>query len=228
VAALDSRAAWMGTQGFWVFDGGYVQALPCDVQDYVFGNINQVQISKVYAVLLGDFGEVWWFYPSAASTEIDSAVAWSYRDNLWMIHKLARTCAADKGGAFVFPVMVNPADNTVYEHESGFSYSGAMPYAETGPFEFAPLTVTYSGQGAKVWQATRFIPDEFLEGDVQATFKSRIFPNGVETDSGPYALLPKTDVRFTGRQAKMRVTGVRNDDWRFGSARLDMAGTGER
>ena len=227
VAVADSRCAWMGVNGFFVYDG-YVQPIPCDVQDYVFGDLNRVQASKIHAFLNSQYGEVWWFYCSASSTEIDRAVAWSYRDNIWMTHNLARTAAADVNGAFTFPLMIDPTTATVYEHETGFSYGSAVPYAETGPVEFAANAFTNDGDGAKVWQASAFVPDEYLEGDVTVIFKARIFPNGPESTFGPYVLTPKTDVRFSGRQVKMRITAARTDDWRFGNARLDVDGEGDR
>lgn len=226
-AVHNGQAVWMGQDGFWLYNG-FVEALPCDVQDYVFANINTAQLSKVSAFVNSQFSEVWWFYPSGSSKENDSAVVWNYNDNTWMTHALARTCASDVTGAFIAPLMLNPVDNIVYQHETNFGYSGAMPYARTGPLEFAPVQATYTGQVPKVWQANQFIPDELLEGDVQATFYSRIYPNGPAITSGPYILSPKTDVRFTGRQVEMRVQGVRGDDWRFGNARLLVLGDGGR
>jgi hypothetical protein len=49
VAAIDTAAIWMSSAGFWIYDG-YVKPLPSDVSDYVFGNMNFNQASKVYAV----------------------------------------------------------------------------------------------------------------------------------------------------------------------------------
>lgn len=226
VAATDVQAAWMGANGFWLYNG-FVAPLASDVQDYVFSSINRVQLSKIYAVLNSQFGEVWWFYPSGSSNEVDSYVIWNYRENHWSIGKLARFSGADAGGAFVFPLMMG-ADGIVYEHETGYSYSGDTPYAETGPREFAPIATTYAGSLPGVWQANAFIPDERLQGDVTATFKAKIYPNGSETSSGPYTMSAQTDVRFTARQVKMRVTGARPDDWRFGHARLIVNGNGGR
>ena len=227
VAVSNSQAVWMGPNGFWLYNG-FVSALKCDVQDYVFSNINRSQISKVTSVLNTQYGEVWWFYPSAGSNENDSAVVWNYNDNFWMTHAFARTAGSDSGGAFSFPLMVSPTDNLVYEHETGFSYGGAVPYVESGPLEFAPIKSTYSGEGARVWQANAFVPDELLEGDVQASFKYRIYPNSPELVAGPYTLKPQTDVRFTARQAKLRITAVNSDDWRFGGGRLEIKGSGNR
>jgi len=269
VAATSTQAAWMGTNGFWLYDQGTVQPLPSDVQDYVFSDINRTQISKVHAVLNSQFGEVWWFYPSAASNEIDRYVIWNYRENHWSIGKLCRYSGADAGGAFTFPIMVG-VDGVVYEHETGFAYPGlilaadiaanaagdtiaanaggdsilaqagpslatdpqfllpSVPYCESGPVEFAPVSASYSGQGARVFQANAFIPDERLSGDVSLTVKGRVYPNGPETVLGPLAIKPQTDVRITGRQVKIRLTGVRNDDWRFGHARMEIKGQGNR
>ena len=234
----------MGTNGFWLYDQGTVQPLPSDVQDYVFSDINRIQISKVHAVPNSQFGELWWFYPSSASNEINRYVIWNYRENHWSIGQLSRYSGTDAGGAFTFPLMIG-ADGVVYEHETGFSYPGlaqavpslasdpqfllpSVPYCESGPVEFAPVSASYSGQGARVFQANAFIPDERLSGDVSLTVKGRVYPNGPETVLGPLALKPQTDVRITGRQVKIRLTGVRNDDWRFGHARMEIKGQGNR
>lgn len=226
VAVTATQAVWMGRQGFWVYDG-YARPMECDVSDYVFSNINTTQASKVSAVLNAAFSEVWWFYPSAGSIENDSYVIWNYLENTWSIGKLGRYSGVDAGGAFVFPIWCG-TDQTVYEHESGFSYGGDTPYAETGPLEFAPVAVQYAATGAKVWQANQFVPDELLAGDVTATFKTKIYPNGTESTFGPYTLSDRTDVRFTGRQVKLRVTGAAADSWRFGNAKLLIQGQGGR
>ena len=227
VAVANSQAVWMGAASFWLWNG-YPQPLPCDVQDYVFGNINRAQISKVYAVRNSQFNEVWWFYPSAGSIENDSVVVWDYAENTWATHNIARTAACDVTGAFQVPLMANPTDNLVYEHETGFGYSGAAPYAETGPLQFAPLAASYQALTPGVFVATKFVPDDTLIGDVTATFKAKFYPDGPETVIGPLTLTPKVDVRFSARQVKMRIAGVRADDWRFGIGTLEVNGRQER
>ena len=131
VAAIDTAALWMSTSGFWTFDG-YVKPLPCDVSDYVFQNLNYNQTSKVYAVHNSKFGEIWWFYPSGSSNEVDSYVIYNYRENHWNIGTLARTAGTDRG-VFLNPLMVS-ADGYIYEHEVGFAYDGGSVYAESGPY----------------------------------------------------------------------------------------------
>jgi hypothetical protein len=227
VAVANSQAVWMGPQGFWLYNG-FVQPLVCDVADYVFANINRAQISKVSAVRNTQFNEVWWFYPSGSSTENDTAVVWNYVENWWTIHKLARSAGADTTGAFPSPMMISPANGIVYGHESGFLYDGTLPYAETGPQEFSPITAQYQATFPPIFQAQQFVPDDLILGDVTATFKTKLYPDATETAYGPFTLSAKTDVRFSARQVKMRVQGVNSDDWRFGVGRLLVGGSAQR
>ncbi len=217
VAVLDNMAVWMGQKGFHVYDG-YVKPLPCEVYDYVFNNINTNQISKVYAVNNSQYNEVWWFYPSAGSNENDSYVSWDYVENHWSIGTLARTAGTDRS-VFRNPIMIG-TDNYIYDHEVGLNYSGALPYAETGPFQI--------GQGDQVLYINEMIPDERNQGSVSATFTTRYYPTSEETTYGPYSLTQPTSVRFNGRQIKMRVTTTTPSDWRVGTQRLNAIPGGRR
>lgn len=218
VAAIDSAAMWMSASGgFWLFDG-YVKPVPCDVSDYVFQNINYAQASKVYAVHNGKFGEVWWFYPSSASNEIDSYVSFNYRESHWNIGTLSRTAGTDSG-VFKNPLMVS-ADGYIYEHEVGFAYDGASVYAESGPFEI--------GNGDNIMSVRQVIPDEQTLGEVAVSFKSRMYPTSVETTHGPYSASQPTDARFSGRQVKIKYTGAVLEDWRVGVTRLEAIASGKR
>ena len=96
IAVQDNFAVWMGTRGFFMYDG-FVRPIKCDVLDYLANNISQTQRSKVYAVANNQYGEVWWFYPSANNTECDSYVVYNYRENHWSIGSLARTAGTDRG-----------------------------------------------------------------------------------------------------------------------------------
>jgi len=217
VAVLDNMAVWMGQKGFHVYDG-YVKPLPCEVYDYVFNNININQISKVYAVNNSQYNEVWWFYPSAGSNENDSYVSWDYVENHWTIGTLARTAGTDRS-VFRNPIMIG-TDNYIYDHEVGLNYSGALPYAETGPFQI--------GNGDQILYINEMIPDERNQGSVSATFKTRYYPTSAETSYGPYSLTQPTSVRFNGRQIKMRVTTTTPSDWRVGTQRLNAIPGGRR
>lgn len=206
----NDSAVWMGRESFWLFDG-VVQPLYCPIADYVFSNLNPAQISKATAVHQPDFGEVWFFYPSAGSTENDAYVSWSYRlppDQAWSFGALARTCGADTTGLLKYPLMVDP-DGYIYEHEVGTA-SGA--YAETGPMEL--------GNGDRMMLVREVIPDHTTSGSVTATFYSRAYPNAAEDSYGPYSLGERTDTMFQGREVRVRYSF--SGDGRVGYPKLDM------
>ena len=217
VAAIDTAAMWMSTSGFWIFDG-YVKPLSCDVSDYVFQNLNYSQSSKVYAVHNSKYGEVWWFYPSGASNEVDSYVIYNYRENHWNIGSMSRTAGTDRG-VYLNPLMVS-SDGYIYEHEVGYAYDSGVLYAESGPLEI--------GQGDNVMSVRQVIPDEQTLGEVVVSFKTRLYPTSTESSYGPYSASQPTDVRFSGRLVKVKYTGNVLEDWRVGVSKLDIVAMGKR
>jgi len=217
VAAIDTAAIWMSKSGFWIYDG-YVKPLPSDVSDYVFGNINFNQASKVYAVHNSKFGEIWWYYPSSGSNENDSYVTYNYREQHWNIGTLARTAGTD-AGVFANPLAVS-TDGFIYEHEVGFAYDSASLYAESGPVQL--------GNGDNIMSVRQVIPDEQTLGEAVVSFKTRNYPTGTQSTFGPYTAANPTDVRFAARQVNMKVTGNTLADWRIGVMRLDAVPSGKR
>jgi hypothetical protein len=217
VAAIDTAAIWMSKSGFWMYDG-YVKPLPSDVSDYVFGNMNFNQASKVYAVHNSQFGEIWWYYPSSQSNENDSYVTFNYRENHWNIGSLARTAGTD-AGVFVSPLMVS-TDGYIYEHEVGFAYDSASLYAESGPVQL--------GNGDNIMSVRQVVPDEQTLGEAVVSFKTRNYPTGTQSTFGPYTAANPTDVRFAARQVNVKVTGAVLADWRIGVMRLDAVPSGKR
>lgn len=217
IAVQDNFAVWMGTRGFFMYDG-YVKPVPCEVSDYVFSNINQSQISKVYAVNNSQFNEVWWFYPSSSSMENDRYVAWDYVQNTWTIGAMARAAGTDRG-AFINPLYVT-TDGYIYDHEVGTNHGGASVYLESGPVQV--------GNGDRVFYVNEIIPDERNQGEVTLSFSSKYYPNAAEWSHGPYSLTNPTSVRFNGRQVKMRINAAGMSDWRVGTQRLNAIAGGRR
>jgi hypothetical protein len=210
-AVTEAGAFWMGYGSFFLYAGAGAQELPCDVSDYVFGDINAAQQSKVYAVSNAKHGEVWWFYPSSGSLENDRYVAYSYRENHWSIGEIVRTAGVDSG-VFSTPIWLD-AEGIAYDHEVGLSHDGAAVFAESGPIQI--------GSGDQTMMITDLIPDEVTAGDVEVTFKSRFYPNDAESTFGPFAMANPTSVRFSGRQFTMKVQATRNAAWRAGVMRVE-------
>ena len=216
----DAGAFWMGQRAFFRFDGNSVQEMPCDVHDYVFGDMNNAQQSKIWGFANGQFGEIWWFYCSGDSTEIDRYVAYDYKEGHWLIGELSRTSGVPRG-VFKYPFMAgHNADSDIYEHEIGLNVESASVFAETGPIMM--------GSGEQIGKVTHLIPDEKTQGDVNVTFKTRFYPNAAETTHGPFTPTNPTSVRFSGRQMRMRVEGAKLADWRVGNMRVDVKAGGKR
>ena len=102
--AVDQGCFWYGQENFYYFDGNTVETLKCDVHDYVFNDFNQAQQSKVWGMSLASESEIWWFYCSSNSNEIDRYVGYDYGDGHWLIGNLSRTAGASRG-VFANPFM---------------------------------------------------------------------------------------------------------------------------
>ena len=80
-AEVNGIAYWMGPTGFYKFDGGRVQLMPCLVEDYVFEDINANANQQVHVAVNALFGEITWFYPSSGSDYVDRSVTYNYLDS---------------------------------------------------------------------------------------------------------------------------------------------------
>ena len=219
LVAVDQGAFWMGRESFYMYDGSVARQMPCEVQDYVFENMNSNQGSKCYALHNSEYGEIWWFYPSQGSVECDSYVAYDYLENHWEIGQIDRTAGADQG-VFSEPQWVD-ATGVIYEHEiHGIGHGEYTPYAESGPISL--------GNGDTVMKVNQLIPDEKTQGEVNVSFKTRFYPNGTERTYGPYDTGNPTSLRFTGRQVRIRVEATSNQDFRVGTMRIDAQPGGKR
>lgn len=220
VAMVDGTAYWMGRSGFFMFDG-YVRPIPCEVSDWVFGTLNEEQLSKVVACSISDEGEVWWFFPSGTSKENSHYVCYSYREGHWSMGALPRTSGCD-AGALVRPILVSP-EGYIFEHELALNHQGALPYLESGPIEM--------GMGDNVMKLLRLVPDETTLGDMRAYLKTSMHPTGPETDHGPFPVGAPTNLRLTARRVRLRFEqnpAHGAADWRIGTMRLGLKMGGRR
>jgi hypothetical protein len=216
--AIDEGAFWMGHNGFFTFDGSVASEIPCEVSDYVFDDMNPSQITKVYAVHNSQHGEIWWFYPSGTSTENDRYVALDYKEGYWTTGELDRTAGVDQG-VFKNPIWADASGN-LYNQETGYTHGTTKPYAESGSISL--------GNGDSIMKVTQLIPDEKTQGQVEVTFKTRFHPNDTETSHGAFTLGNPTDVRFQGRQVRIKVQGTGNNNWRSGVMRIEANAGGRR
>ena len=239
--AIEDNVFWMGNNEFYTY-GGAVQKLPCTVRDYVFSDFNQNQSEKVFAASNTSFSEVWWYYPSANSENVDRYVVYNYQQNIWYYGTLARGAWIDRG------VEQNPIaaglDGYLYTHENGFDDGSQNPataisaYIESSQFDI--------GDGNNFSFVSRIIPDvtfrNSTEGSpsVNFTMKARNFPGGnylQEDDSTvtKTATVPveqftnQANIRLRGRSMALRVESSEvGMTWRLGSPRMDVRQDGRR
>ena len=105
---------WMGNEKFYMYDGR-VQALSCDVRQYVFSDFNFNQSQQVFAGTNEQFGEIWWFYCSANSTTVDRYVIFNYMEKVWYYGTMARTSWIDTSVSNTVPMACDYNSRLIYQ-----------------------------------------------------------------------------------------------------------------
>ena len=236
-AAVTAPSAiyWMGYNNFYSYNGS-VQTIPCNVHNYVFGNINLIQSFKINAFTIADKNEVGWFYCSADSDDIDRYVIYNYMENIWTYGQLRRTAWLD-AGIENFPRAVN--DGYLYQQETGFDDDGSPMtnvFIESSDFDI--------GEGDQFTLIRRIIPDfKFIEnqnnGSINIVVKTRNFPGDSLTTNSTNEISETTQQAYVrGRARQMVLRFESNDDaanngnlgigWRLGATRIDIKPDGRR
>lgn len=231
IKEFEGKAYWMGMRGFFMYDG-VTTRVECDVLDYVFDDINLYERFKFHAHLNYRYNEIWWFYVSAGSTEIDRYVAYNPKDNTWVFGELARTVMVADSDIIETPYAVSP-EGVFYYHETGVNDDAAPlgAFLESGDIEVA---VKDDASGNYIGHVSKFVPDfQRLSGDVHVTFTGKKYPAATETQSsGPHAMDATTEYlnpRMRCRQIYIRLETVDvNGSWRLGLVRFDIIPHGKR
>ena len=237
--SVNDAIYWMGDDDFYVYTG-QVQTLPCSVKDYVFSDFNATQGQKVFAALNSSFSEVWWFYPSSGSDEIDRYVVYDYQQQLWFFGTMARTAWVDRG-INDFPLAAG-TDGILYQHELGLNDG----QNDTGLDSFIESSQIDIGDGENFSFIRRMIPDVTFTGSVSDSpsvnfiLQTRNAPgaaysttstNGV-TRTATVPVEQFTDlvhVRLRGRSMALKLQSTGEDiQWRLGAPRVDIRPDGRR
>ncbi len=239
--AVDDTVFWMGRSEFYIYSGA-VQRLPCTVRDFVFSDINEGELEKITVGLNTEHSELWWFYPSLNSGEVNRYVVYNYTEQVWYYGSFARTAWVDRG-IFDFPFAAN-TDGYIYEHEIGFDDGTTDPVTPIVAYiQSSPMDI---GDGEQFMLLRKMIPDVDFKSstaiipDVNITLDVKNAPDGtylvsqtdafVKTQSVPVdSRTEQLYFRLRGRQMRFKIqsndTGV---TWRLGSPRLDLRPDGRR
>ena len=239
--AVDDMVFWMGVEEFYIYTG-QVQKLPCTVRSYIFNDFNLEQKELVTSALNSSFGEVWWFYPSSASTEIDKYVIYNYEEQVWSYGSLVRTFWLDRG-VNDYPIAAG-TDGYLYNQEFGLNDGSTSPASPITSFiESSQLSI---GEGTDFVFLTRLIPDVTFDASTDAaaslnmTLQTRNFPGGnyLQTNASAVTQTATTPVeqftteafvRLRGRSFALKVDSNTADiQWRLGSPRVEVRPDGRR
>ena len=237
---------WMGVDKFYSYDGR-VQTLNCDLRRHIFGDFNQSQAAQVFAGTNEGFNEVWWFYCSSGSNEIDSYVIYNYLEKIWYYGTMQRTAWLDSG-LLDFPLAATYSNNLVY-HENGLNNN------ETGTTTAIDAYISSSefdiGDGHNFGFVWRVLPDLTFEnaensptGALPAvTMTLQGLANsgsGVTSTASQPVAKSNTYViteeftgmiftRMRGRQMIFKISSNQiNTVWQLGAPRIDIRPDGRR
>jgi len=238
---------WMGVDKFYVYDGR-VQTLNCDLRRYIFNDFNQDQNQQVFAGTNEGFDEVWWFYCSANSTQIDKYVIYNYVERAWSYGTMARTAWIDSG-LRSYPVAATLVNNLV-NHENGIDDNIA---ATTAPINAYISSSEFDiGDGHNFGFVWRMLPDLTFSNSVnspagasaQVTMSLKGLANsgsGVTSSAGAVVSSVTTYVitdedftgqiytRLRGRQMQFKIESNQiGTTWQLGAPRIDIRQDGRR
>jgi hypothetical protein len=238
---------WMGLGKFYMYDGR-VQPLPCSVKRYIFNDINEEQYQQVHAGTNEQYNEVWWFYCSSGSEQIDRYVVYNYVQNIWYYGTMGRTAWLDS------EVRINPIaatyNNKLVLHESGVDDAEASnPVAIDSYISSSQFDIDTGDRFSFVW---RVLPDVTFTGSTSDTPSATMTLLPLASSGSGYnnptseggvnnaavarsATLPieqytgQINTRVRGRQMAFKIQSTDlGVQWQLGVPRIDIRPDGRR
>jgi len=226
IATFNGKAVWLTRTGFQIYSGGFVQPLDCPILNDIMSEMDpNFGPFSVHASHNGVYPEIWFFYATTGNTSPNRYVIWNYQENWWAWGMMSRTAMAP-AEVFKYPY-AGDANGNMYQQEIGYTDSGVSRvgkvWAETGALGL--------GNGDQTIEVRQVLPATGTGyNNLQISFYSRFTPEGNERTFGPYA--PRsdgyTDVRVSGREARIRFAASQDADFGIGKVRLDVSQGGQR
>ena len=238
---------WMGVDKFYKYDGR-TQTLRCDLLQYIFSDINQAQYEQVFASTNEGFNEVWWFYCSGDSNEIDKYAVYNYGEDIWYYGEMGRTAWLDSG-LRNYPIAATYSNNIV-NHEQGVDDSIA---ATTQPIEAYITSSEFDiGDGHNFGFVWRVLPDITFRGSTAASPQATMYLKPLQNSGSGYnnpesvggsnsgavtrtAVIPveqftgQINTRVRGRQMSFKIDSTAlGVTWQLGAPRMDIRPDGRR
>ena len=241
---IDGVAYWMGTNGFFSFDGT-VNSLACSLEDDVYDNIDTTKGQQINAGINNLFTEVTWWYPTSGSDFNNRYVAYNYgEDNArlpmgnwyggtntnsirttWidsLIYPKPYATAYNSSATGTFPAIVGETGlgrSVLFEHEIGTDQINPDGSTTTLTSFVQSFSFSLQKDQSEIFLAMRrFLPNfKVLTGNNKVTIGISDFPAESRTDS---ALSPFTITSSTNK-VDTRARG------RYASIKIENTGSGE-
>lgn len=147
-------AYWMGTDTFWMYDGGSVRPMPNveDIRAYVFRDVDPNLGYQCTATYMPKHNEVLFSFTVKGQTNPTKSVLYSIENQCWAPLDFGRTCGTHFTQGDTRPYM-GMSDGTIMQHEIGYDADGvALPAS----IELAPYAMS---EGYVHVDAEYFVPD---------------------------------------------------------------------
>ena len=241
VAVASGVVYWMGIDKFYTYNGR-VQTLRCDLRRYVFSDINASQYEQIFAGTNEGFNEVWWFYCSANSTQVNKYVVYNYAEDIWYYGNMSRSAWIDSGLRY-YPEAATYNYNIV-DHEYGVDdLSTETPAPIEAYIESAEFDIEDGQNFGFVW---RMVPDLTFQGSTTQNPQVTMTLYGMNGSGSGYnteaakavartstaTIEQFTNIIYTrirGRQMIMRIgSDGLGTTWQLGAPRIDVKVDGQR
>ena len=253
VSYANGVAYWMGKDKFYKYDGR-TQTLNCDLRRYVFEDINTSQYAQVCSGTNEGFNEIWWFYCSANSIDIDKYVVYNYMENVWYYGSLARTAWLDSG-LRDYPLAATYYNNLVNQEDGIDDNATATTLPIVSSITSAQFDLDDGHNFMFVW---RVLPDVTFEGSTATPPSATMYLLPLKNSGSGYTVNKATDAnhsvanesfasitriatlpveeftgqiftRVRGRQMSIKFESTElGVNWQLGSPRIDMRSDGRR
>jgi hypothetical protein len=244
---INNVTYWMGVDKFYIYSGR-VETLPCSLWQYIFNDINKEQAFQVFCGSNEGYSEIWWFYCSQGSNNIDKYIIYNYLERTWYYGTMARTAWLDSG-IRQYPMAADYNSRMLFHESAVDDVSGLEPvpinaYVQSSDFDI--------GDGHNFGFVWRILPDINFTGSnvnqpsVTMTVKPRQnsgAPYGTANNPGVVSSdnYSSTNVynvqeftgqvytRLRGRQLAFRIeSNTLGVAWQLGSPRIDIRNDGRR
>jgi hypothetical protein len=245
---INNVTYWMGVDKFFSYTGR-VETLPCTLWKYVFEDINIDQSFQVFAGSNERYSEVWWFYCSENSNQIDKYVIYNYLERVWSYGTMSRTAWLDSP-LRQYPMAAYPEGNKILFHEANVDdVSGLTPIPIEAFIQSSDFDIGDGHNFGFVW---RILPDITFNGSNVNEPKVVMTVRPRRNSGAPYGIADSPDVqsdqnytgqrnydvqlfdgqvytRLRGRQMAFRITSTDlGVAWQLGSPRIDIRNDGRR